>query len=241
MRYTARVFVIISRFKQKFITYVFHDIQENILPVAPFYPDINGGVIQIVTHSVCKQTFEMYCTCYVIHYAGQHSYHHDRCTVNTDRATISLILTVVKMGKRKYQNKWADNEKYKQWIGPASDPYRAYCKVCKKDFDVTSMGITAVRSHNDGLKHKANIARINKLQKILEVSFLNQPQDKVQLNPSILVMLRIPHSQLPVNYRPKTVTASHITVSKDQEWHAEVIWAMKVIYSHYSYITAVLT
>ena len=49
------------RFKQKFITYVSHDIQEIILPVAPFYPDINGGVIQIVTHSVCKQTFEWYC------------------------------------------------------------------------------------------------------------------------------------------------------------------------------------
>ena len=62
MRYTTRVFVIVSRFKQKFITYVSHDIQENILPVAPFYPDINGGVIQIVTHSVCKQTFEWYCT-----------------------------------------------------------------------------------------------------------------------------------------------------------------------------------
>ena len=44
------------------------------------------------------------------------------------------------MGKTKYQNEWADNEKYKQWLGPASNPYRAYCKVCKKDFDVTSMG-----------------------------------------------------------------------------------------------------
>ena len=27
-----------------------------------FYPDINGGVIQIVTHSVCKQIYEWYCT-----------------------------------------------------------------------------------------------------------------------------------------------------------------------------------
>ena len=65
MRYTARVFVIISRFKQTLITHVSHDIQDNILPVAPFYPYIHGGVIQIVTHSVCKQTFEWYCRSHI--------------------------------------------------------------------------------------------------------------------------------------------------------------------------------
>ena len=62
------------------------------------------------------------------------------------------------MGRSCFQSYWLQRPEFTDWIQKDSnDVFRAYCRVCKRSFDVKNMGEGAVKSHSAGAKHLANM------------------------------------------------------------------------------------
>ena len=58
-------------------------------------------------------------------------------------------------GKCSFQANWLEKPEFKKWLARVpGDIWSAACKVCGKNFSLTSLGITAVTSHAKGKKHK---------------------------------------------------------------------------------------
>lgn len=58
-------------------------------------------------------------------------------------------------GKCSFQTCWLDKPEFKEWLARVpGDTCSAACKICRKNFSVSSLGVTAVTSHANGKKHK---------------------------------------------------------------------------------------
>lgn len=55
-------------------------------------------------------------------------------------------------GKCKFQESWLMVDQWKMWLR-LKDDYTASCQLCKKSFDVSHSGISAIKSHEKGIKH----------------------------------------------------------------------------------------
>ena len=56
--------------------------------------------------------------------------------------------------KVSFQEKWLDNIKYKTWLAQAPlDKNTARCILCKKDINISTMGVSAIQSHAAGKRH----------------------------------------------------------------------------------------
>lgn len=54
----------------------------------------------------------------------------------------------------KFKKEWKEDPQFRDWLGEVSgDVQRAYCKFCKKSFDVGNMGLSALKSHERGQGH----------------------------------------------------------------------------------------
>lgn len=53
-------------------------------------------------------------------------------------------------GKCVFNTLWLVNDNYKTWLASSTEKYKAYCKLCCKEFDVGKMGESAVKSHMKG-------------------------------------------------------------------------------------------
>ena len=63
------------------------------------------------------------------------------------------------MGKCKFSTLWLSDDRFKSWLSPVLGKNdRARCTVCGVDFDVSNMGVAAVKSHMDGKKHKLKVS-----------------------------------------------------------------------------------
>lgn len=48
----------------------------------------------------------------------------------------------------KFKTEWKKKPQFRDWLGEVSgDVHRAYCKLCRKSFDIGNMGVSALRSH----------------------------------------------------------------------------------------------
>ena len=56
-------------------------------------------------------------------------------------------------GKYRFQDGWVTDHLYARWIGRATSDGDAICRYCKKSFEVSNMGESALRSHSKSKKH----------------------------------------------------------------------------------------
>ena len=65
-----------------------------------------------------------------------------------------------------FQRDWMDPELHPQWskwIRPVSgDSNQAHCAYCRKNFSLSNMGQTAIKSHAKHKKHKENAIIVEK-------------------------------------------------------------------------------
>ena len=59
-----------------------------------------------------------------------------------------------KAEKTYFQDNWFEIEEFKDWIVNTSVRTQARCKRCQKTFELSNMGVQALRSHASGKKHK---------------------------------------------------------------------------------------
>ena len=59
-----------------------------------------------------------------------------------------------------FQDKWLSDDMYKIWICKDKCMNSAFCKLCEKLIDLSSMGKSALDSHAKGKKHKDMISTL---------------------------------------------------------------------------------
>ena len=52
--------------------------------------------------------------------------------------------------KTYFQQDWLTIPQFKDWLSTGKESTKAYCKRCSKTFEVSNMGIQAVKSHAAG-------------------------------------------------------------------------------------------
>ena len=62
------------------------------------------------------------------------------------------------MGKCVFSPKWVSSY---PWVMKAEDKYKAYCKSCKKTFDLGKIGECALKSCKKSEKHKLNVRSLS--------------------------------------------------------------------------------
>lgn len=129
-------------------------------------------------------------------------------------------------GKCTFQQSWLSKDPYKDWILPdPASANRAKCRPCGKTFDISSMGESALRSHQKSAKHNANVNLIktvggSSLQSYVVPCASARPVPAVPAQPSDL----------------NSAVKAHELVTD-----AEILWTLKVVTSHYSYSSSAHT
>ena len=123
------------------------------------------------------------------------------------------------MSKLKYkctfQDSWLVDKKYKKWIQKVVDIYSARCKVCDKNISISGQGHGQLDSHAKGEKHKLKV-----------------PKD--DSNSILLLVKPTASSNLEGTMGPKPTTI-YFPHQKELATKAEIMWAIDVIMSKYSY------
>lgn len=54
----------------------------------------------------------------------------------------------------KFKNEWKEHPQFRDWLGEiAGDAHMEHCKFCRKSFDVSNMGVSALKRHAQGQGH----------------------------------------------------------------------------------------
>lgn len=113
-----------------------------------------------------------------------------------------------------FNDSWLSDQRFSEWLKKAT-AYRAYCKLCAKDFDISNMGVSALVSHAGGKKHQeiqksktACAGFFNKTGSSESNSATVTKQANLQTIPSIVIPLKVVK--------------------------AEIMWVLKTVYNHFS-------
>ena len=73
------------------------------------------------------------------------------------------------MGKCIFNMLWIDDGAFKSWLKPvANNKYQAYCTLCKKTIELSSLGIQALNSHAKSERHKVSLKGLQRVQAITQ-------------------------------------------------------------------------
>ena len=118
--------------------------------------------------------------------------------------------------KTNFQDIWLENEDFKLWLKKVeNNPHMARCKVCAKDISIATHGITALITHAKGSKHQ------ERLPKMDPRSFFGEKSSESS-------------SSKRADPKPKQSTIA-CSANKSLITNAEIIWALDVVMSKYSF------
>ena len=137
-----------------------------------------------------------------------------------------------------FNQEWLDetNPQFSTWVKLLKDPIRVLCCLCQQSFALRNMGKRALESHINSDKHKRNVSAkvpsrssyLKKLTGLSKTSFPNSADTGTNTQASCTTATEtnriLVASQMLTHY-----------VHKDDVLKAEIIWALKVIESHFSY------
>ena len=52
-----------------------------------------------------------------------------------------------------FRESWLQEPEFAPWLQPEDNDTKGYCKLCRKSFDLSNMGIAAVKSHMKSKQH----------------------------------------------------------------------------------------
>lgn len=122
-------------------------------------------------------------------------------------------------GKCRFNNVWLLKDNYQLWLSKDTDPRRAKCKLCSKIIDISNMGEAALASHMKGTKHQTTAAAV--ASSAMVSTFMN------------VDAANTPSNSTSVSTATKQTTLN--VPSKHEVIKAEILWALKIMDSHYSY------
>lgn len=135
-------------------------------------------------------------------------------------------------GKCRFQDVWLTNESWRLWLREGNDCFTAFCSFCKRKFDVSHSGISAIKSHERGLKH-SQIDKNIKLGKQLTLhSFSGKPADTTNISNDNYnnTTARLQTASEP---RSSSTSISKISIT-DSVTKAEILWSAFCVSTHIS-------
>ena len=134
---------------------------------------------------------------------------------------------------------WLDetiSPQFPSWVKPLKDPDRILCCFCQWSFALSNMGKRALESHMNSDKHKRNVsAKVRSIRSYLKKQ--NDPSKTSDPNSAdtdtdkqVFYATATETNRIPV--APQILTPY---VRKDDVLKAEILWALKVNESHFSY------
>ena len=145
-------------------------------------------------------------------------------------------------GKCKFQAKWMLIDPYASWLQKGSDSDTAYCKLCMREFSISSRGFAQLRVHHEGKTHMASfkaLAAQPRVQSLFPSSSSTagrRPQDS--RNPHCSNSLPVSnHSidspktneSLVVDCQPSVLPPASL---RDKVTTAEILFCLKFVQSH---------
>lgn len=149
------------------------------------------------------------------------------------------------MGKCVFSNLWLQKSLYKDWLREVKgDKHKARCIVCMKDVDISSMGESALTSHLKGKKHQTLTSQKRSLASVPDFFGVSSQQpattsdDAKEVSKSASSESGEHNTLNPTKSSTTSSSGSSVMeriVTRDETLKAEILWALKVIMSHYSY------
>lgn len=128
-----------------------------------------------------------------------------------------------------FKSEWTLIPEYKDWVqGLKDQPHRAYCGVCQKSFDIGNMGVAALKSHKKGQSHIKSASIAAQRDKCGISGYLTRPSEQKKTETASA------SETLPAAERSSGTLASKSSDASDA-LNAEILWAMKVVMSHFSF------
>ena len=109
-----------------------------------------------------------------------------------------------------FQNDWLKNADLKDWLLPADKKTQARCKRCRKTFELSNMGVQALKSHAVGKKHKKDAEAV--------ACFFKKPSQ----------------TTTPNKVQIQKQSTLEVTVNSDSATKAEIMWALNCVSHGYS-------
>ena len=126
-----------------------------------------------------------------------------------------------------FQADWLLNDEFKIWLASVpEDNTKARCKLCKKSFGLSNMGKAALINHQS--KSKKHLTYTKNMS-----AFLTSPKTKSSSGHKSSVSNEANTSK--DNEGSKQQSTLEVIVNNSDKLKAEIIWALKSVYSGYSY------
>ena len=136
---------------------------------------------------------------------------------------------------------------FKEWLEKhKKSPFKAYCNVCKKGFELSNMAKRALTSHAGGKIHQKAVGlrklRITKMEQFVKVEkkeCQEKKQTEMQNVDTETLTIQSPPEETPMSSQEKPVTSGQCLlstyVSNEDVTRAEILWAMKGVMAHFSF------
>ena len=133
-----------------------------------------------------------------------------------------------------FQDEWFTDERFRLWIGKTQNPKEGRCLICKKDFDISLMGVAALTSHAKGQKHNSKLSDKSSSADIRLM--LGGSMNKENIRPTT-------DKQKDSETNKQTVKSSDIPSSSMDKLianqantlNAEILWCLRMVQAHESY------
>lgn len=135
-------------------------------------------------------------------------------------------------GKCVFNRSWVLLDDNKNWLSEVSDnKHEAYCKICRKIFNIASMGKSALKSHRDGQTHQKRLKEHDNVRQAKIISLLGAraSTDKVsQENVNGCSHASNSSPSIPNN------SLYHLSTLSKKVTDAELLWTLHCVNTHAS-------
>ena len=124
-----------------------------------------------------------------------------------------------------FQDEWLSDPAFRSWISKKKNAHKACCFLCKTNFDISVMGVSALGSHAKGKKHQAR-ASSSKVRSVDIRHFASNKENSDDCGEPV-----------PSSASATAETASTI-VDLNKNLHrvdAEIPWCLHIVNCHSSY------
>lgn len=147
-------------------------------------------------------------------------------------------------GKTHFKKDWllhtdGQGHKISSWCQPSQEVGKAFCFICKKTFLCNNQGLPQLLQHARGQSHKTLANEILGGSQMVFASTQSTDARKTcgnsSSNTAFVSTATVVSKQQETHTGKQCSGALQCISLKDEATRAELIWAMKVVSSHYSY------
>ena len=125
-------------------------------------------------------------------------------------------------------DEWFSDEKYLKWIGKPPSPTEARSLVCKKNFDISLMGVSALALDVSRKKHQSKLS--GKISSV-DIRLLLGASNKSEKSEASDKQTSLTDEQT----SPKEKAMDKIIINQENTLNAEILWCLRLVLTHESY------